>query len=92
MHINVSQTLHYSLLREVLSRKAWETRGYGNSSPADDVAQSGNSYLAQDNSGIVSAQGENRDKVREYVSVFNKYMFAFIYLFGMVIFVHVLGI
>ena len=28
------------------------------------VVQSGNSYLAQDNSRIVSAQSENRDKVR----------------------------
>ena len=28
------------------------------------VAQSAMSYLAQDNSGIVSAQSENRDKVR----------------------------
>ena len=28
------------------------------------VAQSGNSYFAQDNSEIVSAQSKNRDKVR----------------------------
>ena len=41
-----------------------ERPGKPDSSPADDVAQSGNSYLAQDNPGIVSAQGENRDKVR----------------------------
>ena len=55
------------------------------------VAQIGDSYLAQDNSGIVSASIENLNKVRiKRCSACHKCLYLFVYLFDMVIFIHVL--
>ena len=53
--------------------------------------QSGNPYLAQDNSGTVSAQNENQNKVRIItfkvdINAFNKYILAFIFRLNNILF------